>query len=71
MKNIKFENNEEEAEWHPVIVDGKMRCSCGRELVKVDDNTYKCSYGYPLYRMDMGDIIKDKFGNLLFRGKSH
>jgi len=51
--------------------DGRVTCSCGRELIQVDEHSYKCSGGYPIYRFDEGDIIKDKFGNLLMRAKEH
>jgi len=51
--------------------DGVMRCSCGRSLVKVDEDTYKCAFGFPRYRFSMGEITLDKFGNLLFAAKDH
>lgn len=49
--------------------NGVMRCSCGRELIQLDDDTYKCPGGYPIYRFDEGDVIKDKFGNLYLKKK--
>ena len=51
--------------------DGVLRCSCGAELVKLDDKTYQCPGGYPIYRFDEGEVVLDKFGNLLFKHKSH
>ena len=54
--------------WRSVVdPDGKLRCSCGRELVKMDDTTYRCSAGYPVYRFEDGTFIIDKFGNLLIK----
>lgn len=49
--------------------EGALTCSCGRELIQQDENTYKCSGGYPKYHFDQGDIIKDKFGNILLKEK--
>lgn len=51
--------------------DGVIRCSCGRELVKLDESTYRCAAGGPMYRFDAGGIIKDKFGNLFMKAKAH
>ena len=51
--------------------DGKLRCSCGRALVKLDKKTYQCPGGFPVYRFEEGDVIKDKFGNLLLKMIPH
>lgn len=51
--------------------NGKVTCSCGRELVKLDERTYRCAAGWPMYRFDDGDIIKTKDGQLLMRQKDH
>lgn len=51
--------------------DGQLRCSCGAELIKNDDQSYVCTGGYPIYRPQDGDIIKDKWGNVYFRQKPH
>lgn len=51
--------------------DGRITCSCGRELVKLDETTYQCAGGWPMYRMDAGDIIKTKDGQLLMRELAH
>ena len=65
-------NNRASSQWYSVLhSNGKMRCSCGRQLVKIDDKTYKCEYGYPMYRFDEGEVMKDKFGNLLLKRLSH
>lgn len=42
----------------------KMRCSCGRELIKMDEETYKCAGGFPIYRIASGGVFIDKFGQL-------
>lgn len=64
-------NNGEGAYWPVQHEGGRITCSCGRELEQVDETTYRCSAGWPYYRMEDGDIIKDKFGNLLLKGKEH
>lgn len=51
--------------------DGNITCSCGRELVKLDESTYRCAAGWPMYRLDEGDIMKDKNGDLLMRQMEH
>ena len=42
-------------------------CVCGFELIKEDQNIYKCRGGKHRYIMDAGDVIKDKFGKLWFK----
>lgn len=44
-----------------------MTCICGYELVKQDENTFRCTGGNHVYELDRGDMIKDKFGNLMIR----
>ena len=51
--------------------DGVMKCSCGRQLEKMDDETYRCSGGYPIYRFSEGSVIVDKFGNLMIKEVDH
>lgn len=51
--------------------NGKMFCSCGRPILRLDDGTFMCSAGYPQYRPGAGDILIDKFGNLMFRQTEH
>ena len=51
--------------------NGVIRCSCGRELIKMDETTYRCSGGYPIYRFEDDSVIIDKFGNLAFKYKNH
>ena len=58
-------------QWYPVSVDGKYHCSCGRELIKLDDETYQCAYGYPMYRLGDDEVRKDKFGQIWLKGKPH
>lgn len=61
-----------QGQYYPVTYkDGRVTCSCGRELMKIDEHTYQCTGGYPIYRFDEGDIIKDKFGNLMMKAKEH
>jgi hypothetical protein len=51
---------------------GKLKCSCGRELIKMDEETYKCSGGFPIYRISSGGVFIDKFGQLwLDNGTPH
>lgn len=51
--------------------DGVMRCSCGEQLIKLDDNTYQCPGGYPTYRFEDGSVFIDKFGNLMLKHEEH
>lgn len=51
--------------------DGVLKCSCGRTLVKKDEFTWACSYGFPEYRIDRGEVMIDKFGRLMLKQKSH
>lgn len=51
--------------------DGVLRCSCGRELIKMDEETYKCPVGYPVYRFKDGEVVIDKFGNMMFKELPH
>ena len=73
MKKIDPVNSfEENDRWFPVIEkDGCMRCSCGRELLRIDEDTYQCSYGYPTFRLSDGDVLIDKFGNIMLRKGKH
>lgn len=79
MKEIKFEKsarieaNEDDAESYYLVEydDGVLRCSCGRELVKKDEETYECSGGLPVYKLDMGEIMIDKWGRLMLKKKPH
>jgi len=66
-----FKGRRQEDEYYAVEQDGIMKCSCGRELVKVDEDTYKCSGGFPFYRFTDGTIVIDKFGNLLLKKEPH
>jgi len=73
MNIIKPAREEERGgEYYPVVYsNGAMHCSCGNELIKHDDGSYKCAAGYPIYRFEDGDVIKDKFGNLSARVIPH
>lgn len=45
----------------------KMFCVCGYELIKESENTYKCTGGNHRYIIQDGDIILDKYGNILLK----
>lgn len=72
-----FREEKEEAErlstiWFPVSSpNGTLLCSCGRPLLKIGEGVYKCKAGYPIYRFDEGNIMIDKFGNLMIKGVEH
>lgn len=61
----------EGSSWYPVDEDGIMRCSCGRDLIQMDEDTYRCAAGLPIYKFSQGTIVKDKFGNLLIKKIKH
>lgn len=67
--NINHDRDDEIAKEYFTVEgeDGVMRCSCGRQLIKMDETTYMCSGGYPVYRFEDGSVIIDKFGNLMFK----
>ncbi len=72
MKKIEpTEYREEDEYWAVLAPDGTLRCSCGRELEKMDEHTYKCPGGYPIYRFEDGTIFIDKFGNLMIKTTDH
>lgn len=52
----------------PMAVDGiTPKCCCGYELIKGDDDYYRCSGGNHTYRVSDGDVLVDKFGNIQLR----
>lgn len=51
--------------------DGQLRCSCGRQLEKLDDYTYRCTGGFPQFRPEDGEVKQDKFGNIYLKMKPH
>ena len=58
--------------WFLVVEkNGTLRCSCGSELIKMDEDTYVCGAGYPVYRISGEEVVIDKFGNLYMRAKPH
>ena len=72
MKKIEpVQKTEANDYWTVVDPDGTLRCSCGRELIKMDENTYKCPGGYPIYRFGDGSIFIDKWGNLMLKTSDH
>lgn len=50
---------------------GKLRCSCGGELIKMDEYTYRCIHGYPIYTIDNATLFIDKFGNIRLKNIPH
>jgi hypothetical protein len=60
-------------QWHAVFRgDGKIGyCSCGRGLEKIDDMTYRCESGFPVYSLREGNVFKDKYGNLYIAAIPH
>lgn len=58
-------------EYYPVEENGVMKCSCGNELIKMDEETYRCSGGYPIYRFSDGTLIIDKYGNICIKKMGH
>ena len=57
--------------WLVEYEDGQLRCSCGRSLIKLDENTFKCTGGYPTYSLADGEVMLDKFGNIMLKNKPH
>lgn len=57
--------------WLVMNAEGIATCSCGRSIEKVDDETWRCSVGFPQYRPAKGEVKLDKFGNLMFKVKPH
>ena len=72
MKKIEpTSNNKLDNYWAVVDADGNMRCSCGSELIKLDEHTYKCAGGWPIYRFEDGSVFIDKFGSLMIKTSDH
>lgn len=68
MAEIKLERSEEDTfNQSSVNSTGAMVCCCGFELIKQDEDTYRCSGGNHVYRFSEGSAMKDKFGNLLLK----
>ena len=51
--------------------DGLLKCSCGRRLVVLEDGVYQCTGGFPIYSLADGDVVLDKFGNIMLKKKPH
>lgn len=71
MKTIKPVAKQDYQGYFLTEQDGVLKCSCGRELVQEDENTFRCSGGYPVYRFSEGTIILDKFGNIMLKKIPH
>lgn len=66
--NAEHSTNSMRISFDPLRNDGKtLVCCCGFELVKSDDDLYRCTGGSHTYRISEGDVEMDKFGNMLFR----
>jgi hypothetical protein len=53
--------------YNPIRPDGTWVCCCGYELIKDDDNLYRCTGGSHRYEIREGDVTRDKFGNVEFK----
>lgn len=51
--------------------NGAMHCSCGLPLERKAHGEYACSAGWPIYRPGSGEVLKDKFGNLMLKIMPH
>ncbi len=71
MKTVKPKTRNEADEYFAVEEDGVLKCSCGEQLVKLDDQTYKCPGGYPVYRFQDGSVYIDKWGSLMMKKINH
>jgi hypothetical protein len=62
-----FTNSNGGTYWLVIEKDGTLKCSCGRELVKLDENLFVCTGGYPTYRISPDEVVVDKWGNLCLK----
>ena len=69
--NLSLSLAEDDEDYYAVEEDGVLRCSCGSELIQLDEDSYRCAGGYPTYRFSEGSIILDKFGNLMIKKGDH
>ena len=54
--------------FNPYEKDGiKPRCICGYELFKESNDTWRCSGGNHRYFISQGDVLYDKYGNVLLK----
>ena len=51
----------------PLSKNGKLCCCCGFELIKQDEDSFRCTGGNHIYRFSAGSIVLDKFGNYLIK----
>ena len=68
VRSVAF--NEREDFYDPYCQEnGKLICCCGFELVKESEDTYRCTGGNHRYVISEGDVIMDKFGNIMLKLK--
>ena len=67
--NFDADDGRDDEEYQVIDVGnhGEMTCVCGYELIKADENIWKCTGGSHEYSLSNGDVMYDKFGNLLLR----
>lgn len=53
--------------FNPIIgQNGEIYCLCHYQLIKHDDNTYRCTgISQHTYRFDQGTMMHDKFGRVM------
>lgn len=68
VPKMHYNDNKNGKSFDPMSYNGKdLRCCCGYELIKEDENTYHCTGGSHKYNINEGDIELDKFGNILLK----
>lgn len=70
MKEISadFEGNVDDAFFDPLGQDGEvLRCCCGYELIKEDEDTYRCTGGSHRYRISEEEVHLDVYGNVMLK----
>lgn len=69
LKPVRNDDDISNRDYIPVEVgrNGSMTCCCGYELIKQDEMTYRCTGGNHVYHLEDGDMIKDKYGNMMLR----
>ncbi len=71
MVEIKPDPPSIDEDYYCMEENGVLKCSCGKELIKIDEETWGCASGSIRYKLEDGDIVTDKFGNIMLRHKEH